>query len=448
MSDFHVPRGLDPHRQARTWLDSTYRGLVELASPEPVAESFGTWHFACRARCQPGYPETPMLAATVVVPKDGSVPFHPAANDPWGDVEEFIRSRSPRTAEVQARKLNSRGCAVAVGSAVAGSPSSPLPWSPSHEAPGWWDILLRRYFPEAEVLECADWEAVIAAAQAPGPGTQGVVWLRREIKGLEATGHLLFVHNNKGNVVLLDGMSSGLGRMETEGVRGLTVARCRPAGSPWAPPAPPWQRPADGLAAAVAKAEAWLERTYREPVVLVAPGPDDERERGWLFACNTTAFLDHHDVNHAMLDAALVVPKSAAEPFGLPNSTPWEWFDAWNRAEEDSAPPRTGSLASGHAEGAGPAGLRVRTPRVGLAAHRAVRHARRGARAHLGTPYRHQGAGDRGADPHRGADRDGKRDHRRFGAPGDRPERPRGLEPAPHPLPLILLPAPAKAPDR
>ncbi|MFF7648962.1 YrhB domain-containing protein [Streptomyces sp. NPDC007983] len=350
MSDFHVPRGLDPLRQAQTWLDSTYRGLVEPAAPEPVTEDFGTWHFACRAKRQPGYPETPMLAATVVVPKDGSVPFHPAANDPWGDVEDFIRSRSPRTAEVQARKLNSRGCAVTVGSAVAGAPSSPLPWSPSHEAPGWWDILLRRYFPEAEVLECAGWDEVIAAAREPGPGTQGVVWLRREIKGLEATGHLLYVHNNNGNVVLLDGMSSGLGRMETEGVRALTFARCRPAGSPEAPLAPPWQRPADGFAAAVAKAEAWLERTYQEPVVLVAPGPDDERERGWLFACNTTAFLDHHDVNHAMLDAALVVPKSAAEPFGLPNSTPWAWFDAWNRAEGDGAlqappPPRPGPAA-------------------------------------------------------------------------------------------------------
>ncbi|WP_123098954.1 toxin glutamine deamidase domain-containing protein [Streptomyces botrytidirepellens] len=51
-------------------------------------------------------------------------------------------------------------------------------------------------------------------------------------------------------------------------------------------------------------------------------------------------------------DAALVVPKSAAEPFGLPNSSPWEWFDAWNRAEGDSEgalqpppPPRPGPAA-------------------------------------------------------------------------------------------------------
>lgn len=41
-----------------------------------------------------------------------------------------------------------------------------------------------------------------------------------------------------------------------------------------------------------------------------------------------------------MLDAALVVPKDAAQPFGLPNAAPWPWLEAWDRGER----PGSGSL--------------------------------------------------------------------------------------------------------
>jgi len=324
---------IDPRQQALTWLRSTYGGLVELAHPDPVAEDGATWLFGCRAIAQPGYPATPMLAASVVVPKDGSVPFHPAAHDPGGDVADFGRAPAPRTAEEQARKLNSRGCVVAFHSALNGAKSVALPWSPAHEAPGWWELLLRRYFPGAETLQCATWDEVIQAAKERGPGTQGVVWVRRETGGVETSGHLIHVHaDDDGQVVFLDGMTGTLARLDAEGVRALVFARTTATGRPLT--AEPWQARADDFPAAVVKAETWLRHTYQDPVELVGPGPVDEMPRGWLFACNTEAYLRTGDWTQAMMEAAVVVPKSAAEPFSLSNTYPWQWLEAWNGGRE------------------------------------------------------------------------------------------------------------------
>ncbi|MEU7318417.1 YrhB domain-containing protein [Streptomyces sp. NPDC007083] len=330
-------------RQAAVdWLHATYRDLVKLRADEPVAEDDASWLFACRAVPQPGYPGRPMLAASVVVPKNGGSPFHPASHDLWGDLAEFARTRKPHPVEDQARRLNARGCVVAVECGLAGTPAVPLPWSPAHEAPGWWDLLLRRYFPGADRLTCGDWDEVIRATQESGPGTRGVVWIRRQVAGVEVSGHLVHVHNDGGKVVFLDGMTGGLAHLETTGVRVLKYARRRPSrGAPPAPPTPPWQRFADSFTTAVVKAETWLTHTYEEPVELVEPSPDDEQRRGWLFACNTTAFLDGGDWRRGMLDAALVVPKDGSPPFSLPNANPWSWFDAWDRGAqpgEDSLP--------------------------------------------------------------------------------------------------------------
>ncbi|MFF1410724.1 toxin glutamine deamidase domain-containing protein [Streptomyces sp. NPDC058289] len=217
----------EPWQMALQWLLTTYRGLVELASIEPVAEDAGTWLFACQVIEQPGYPRTPTLAASVVVPKDLGVPFHPAADDPWGDAAEYTRNQVERDPERQALRLNSRGCVVTVAAAIAGRPSSPLPWQPAHEAPGWWQLLLRRYFPTADQLRCADWDEVIAQAEKSGPGTQGVVWVRRAIRGTEVSGHLVYAHNNNGTVVFLDGMTGGLARLDTVGLRELVFARVK-----------------------------------------------------------------------------------------------------------------------------------------------------------------------------------------------------------------------------
>ncbi|MEW2412877.1 YrhB domain-containing protein [Streptomyces sp. NPDC046866] len=319
-----------PWQMALQWLLSTYGGLVELASVEPVAQDAGTWLFACRTTAQPGYPRTPMLAASLVVPKDLGEPFHPAADDPWGDAAAYTRDGEERDPQEQARRLNSRGCVVTVAAAIAGAPSTPLPWQPVHEAPGWWELLLRRHFPAAEQLRCASWDEVIRRAEETGPDTQGVVWVRRAVGGVEASGHLLYAHNNRGTVVLLDGMTGGLARLDTAGLKELVFARIRPGGGP---------ERADDFAAARLKAEQWVGRTYADPVELVAPDPGDETARGWLFACQSSAALRGGDWRQAMLDAAVVVPKGPEEPFLLPNTDPWGYLAAWDRGEQAGPTP-------------------------------------------------------------------------------------------------------------
>jgi hypothetical protein len=72
-----------PYDRARAWLHELYGPVVELATPAPVAETAQAWWYAVRPLAQPGYPATPMLNASLVVPKDGSVPFHPGNADPW-----------------------------------------------------------------------------------------------------------------------------------------------------------------------------------------------------------------------------------------------------------------------------------------------------------------------------------------------------------------------------
>ncbi|MGX1271773.1 YrhB domain-containing protein [Streptomyces phaeoluteigriseus] len=90
-----------PHDRATAWLAATYGGLVQLAAPHPVHETATAWLLSCRTVPQPGYPQTPMLAASVVVPKDGGTPFHPAPSDPLGDL-------APRPPPPRRRRSGSR----------------------------------------------------------------------------------------------------------------------------------------------------------------------------------------------------------------------------------------------------------------------------------------------------------------------------------------------------
>ncbi|WP_181785922.1 YrhB domain-containing protein [Streptomyces phytophilus] len=330
----------DPGSRAARWLEQTYRGRVGLSTAEPVAETPGTWLFACRVNPSPGEGKTVMLNATLAVPKNASTPFHPATDDPGSDVATFDADPAPREATAQARRTNARGCVLAAHAALSGVQASPLPWKPEDEAPGWWERLVRQFSPDATVASCEDWDEVVAEVGAHGPDARGVVWVRRELGGKEASGHLLYGHNNDGRVALLDPSVGRLGRLERQGVRKLTVAVTHgPAPSaPASSPKPLSASAAEGFAAAVAKAEAWLSEVYGGDVVLLAPSPADEGSRGWLFACNTKSFADTGGWQDGMLDAALVVPKRPTVPFPLPNSAPWDWLRQWQAGTTPPTP--------------------------------------------------------------------------------------------------------------
>ncbi|MGC5530236.1 YrhB domain-containing protein [Streptomyces sp. SR-10] len=320
---------LRPDQQAAAWLTHTYRGLAEPAAPHPVAESATAWLMACRTVQQPGFPHTPMLAASVAVPKDGSSPFHPAPSAPLADLEPAASYEAAvARSQNQGRRINARGTVVAMHSAINGSPSVPLAWQPSDEAPGWWSRLTRRYFPEFERVSASSWDEVVKAVAEPGPDTRGLVWIRRELGGQEATGNLVYAHNNKGQVVFLDSLTSSLARLETDHVRELVLVRALPEAL--RAPRRPWEQEAHDFEAAVAKARLWLENTYGGEAELVGPTAGDETRRGWVFSCDTRRHLREGRWQDAMLDATLVVPKDAAEPFGLPNSDPWNWLAHWD----------------------------------------------------------------------------------------------------------------------
>jgi len=320
-------------------LQSTYQGQVELAIPQPVAQSQEAFLYSCQSLLQPGYRPTPMLSASLAVPLNGTEPFHPATNQPWADFASLASDSHPRTADRQARRLNARGCIVALDSMIDGARASALPWRPFHEAPGWWDRLLRRYFDQPEVASCAAWDDVITAIQENGPDTRGVIWIRREVAGEEATGHLVYAHNNQGNVVILDPVASGLAQLEGQHIRKLTLARFRRGQYPDSLVEKPWRCPARDFRSAKHKAQSWLDQHYTGQVILVDPHPSDEGPRGWLFACNTRSFITNGRPEDALLDAALVVPKDNSEPFGLPNSDPWNWYEQWSNSQSGLAMP-------------------------------------------------------------------------------------------------------------
>ncbi|MFF1453039.1 YrhB domain-containing protein [Streptomyces sp. NPDC058274] len=318
-----------PEQRAAEWLHRTYRGLVELAVPHPVHESASGWLMACRTVQQPGYPHTPMLAASVVVPRDGSSPFHPSPSAPLADLEPAASHEAAISrVENQARRINARGCVVSLHSAINQSPSSPLPWQPSDEAPGWWSRLVRRYFPEFERVGASSWDEIVKAVEETGPDSRGVVWVRREVDGQEATGNLVYAHNNKGQVVFLDALTSSLARLDTHHVRELVLVRAAPEAL--GPRRRQWEREAHDFESALVKARLWLASTYGDQVELVSPTAEDETQRGWVFSCDTRRHLREGRWQDTLLDATLVVPKDTAAPFGLPNSDPWNWLAHWD----------------------------------------------------------------------------------------------------------------------
>jgi immunity protein 35 of polymorphic toxin system/papain fold toxin 1 (glutamine deamidase) of polymorphic toxin system len=311
-------------RLAAGWLEQVYGGLVEVDGGQPVLETERSWLVACAYADAPG----PLLAVTLAVPKDGAEPFPVANADPLsGEWTDDWRWR-----------VNARGCLVATDAAVDGRPASALPWRPEDEAPGWWDRLLLRHFPTAEVATCATWDDVTSAIVAGGPGTRGVVWLRRRLAETDLTGHLLYAWHDDGKAVVVDGQAGAPAWLDDDEVGELVLARFRRADH--AGPVMPTLVAAPDLAAAVDKATSWLAGAYGGAVTLVDPAAADETARGWLFACATKRFLVTGDWRDQLLDAALVVPKAAgAEPFGLPYDDPWNWLRAWDAGQDDLPEP-------------------------------------------------------------------------------------------------------------
>ncbi|PKW00241.1 papain fold toxin 1 (glutamine deamidase) of polymorphic toxin system [Amycolatopsis echigonensis] len=310
-------------RRAQEWLRHTYGDRVVLHDAEPVYAGERAVLFGCRYTDD----TEPMLAAAVWAPRDGSEPF-PAANaDP---LDEELNLSGPRDAAQW--RLNARNCVVAADAALGNHPASAVAWHPEDEAPGWWDRLLTTYFPGAEVTACAEWEQAEKTILDGGPGTRGVVWLRRRFGGRELTGHLLFAEHGETGVVFLDPQRGSYADTSDTAVDELVVARF-PGSLPADAPdfAAPWEAAAADLPAAVEKAGQWLKCTYADDVQLVAPEPDDETERGRLFAVTTRRFAETGDWRDQMLDAALVVPKAEGQaPFGLPNRDPWTWLRDWD----------------------------------------------------------------------------------------------------------------------
>jgi hypothetical protein len=327
--------------RARSWLDTTYGGLVVLADPEPIKVTNRARLFGCR------YAESdePMLAATICVPSDGGTPFPASNSAPLDDDVNF--ARVPGVEEPWRWRANALSCVIAMKSVAAGRSASASAWQPVDEAPGWWDRLLAEHFPAAELAICLAWTEVAEVIVDGGAGTHGVVWLRRQVDGREVTGHLLYTtyDEESDGVVLFDPQRGTLVSPNGDEVEEIVLAHFHHDPVPAEElPVAPWQASAGDFVDAVAKATSWLDFAFDGNATLVAPGPEDERERGWLFACTTKRFLETGDWRDQMLDAAVVVPKAAGEsPFGLPNRDPWVWLAAWDRGETDlPAPPEPG----------------------------------------------------------------------------------------------------------
>ncbi|MEU9186569.1 toxin glutamine deamidase domain-containing protein [Streptomyces sp. NPDC048484] len=218
----------DPAQRAAAWLDGIYGGLVELAVPHPVHETDTAWLMACRTLAQPGFPRTPMLAASVVVPKIGGYPFHPTSSAPLADMESVPPEEAARRITAQNRRINARGCVAAVHSGIDGHPSAAAPWQPAHEAPGWWARLRRRHFPHFAHVSVHSWDDVLEAIQTPGPDTRGVLWIRRAIGGREATGNLLYAHNGQGRTVFADPLTASVARLDEQWVHDVVLIRALP----------------------------------------------------------------------------------------------------------------------------------------------------------------------------------------------------------------------------
>src|SRR5439155_1533528 len=160
-------------------------------------------------------------------------------------------------------RVNARNCLVATDAAIRHHRASALPWHPVDERPGWWERLLARHFPGAEVATCTTWDEAGRAISDGGSGTRGVVWLQRALRERVLTGHLVYADSTDDGVTFVDGQQGSLARLDDREVSRLVVARFRRDEALDAEVLTvPWEVPAVGYPDAIEKAENWLEYTY------------------------------------------------------------------------------------------------------------------------------------------------------------------------------------------
>jgi hypothetical protein len=337
---------IDPIHSAAAWLDQVYGGHIGVIDSVPIAEGRHSWLVRCGhldAAAQP------MLAGTVAVPKNGRTPF-PVANA--APIDEALNLAPPPQPVFPGQepwrwRVNARNCVVAIDAVLRRAQASALPWHPDDERPDWWTRLLSEHFPDATTTTHRTWASAVEVVAAAGPGTCAVIWLRRQYRGAEVTGHLLYATYFNDAVMVLDPQRGMPAEIKDQEVLELAVAAFRREPVTSDPITVPWQFPATDLDSAVAKATAWLDATYGGEVTLVAPATEDEFHRGWLFACTTETFKKTGDWRDQLLDSALVVPKAADEdPFGLPNADPWQFLQRWDaHAQGLPTPPDSGPAA-------------------------------------------------------------------------------------------------------
>lgn len=326
---------------AQRWLDEVYGGAMVLTSDEPWHDDGSVALFGCRFAEQNGVPvaDEP-LTCTVAVPRNWSTPFHPAPDDPMADLADPTADR-----DRQPWRLNARGAVLVAHAQIDGARARPVPWQPAHESPGWWDRFLDTWFPGAQRAEVLTWSELIEQARARGRGTRAVIWVRRGKDGAELTGALRYLHHTARDVTVLDGRGVtglDLGALVAEEVRDLRVGWLADL-APGFGGAAPWEAAVADLPAAATKAQSWLQHVYGPDVALVAPGPQDELARGWVFPCNTRRFLTTGDWQFGMLAATVVVPRDETPPFLLHYTDPSGWLARWDNNAPMSdlpAPPR------------------------------------------------------------------------------------------------------------
>jgi hypothetical protein len=166
--------------KANDWLRYVYQGEAELVSPDPSDETERGWLFACTTRrfLDSGDWRDQMLDAAVVVPKAaGQAPFGLPNRDPW----TYLRDWN------------------------AGKPDLPQPPEPADAA--WFGPTTKQLGTVAGVRAHQHWPGALEEISALPERAPALVWVRRkDSRGRETVGHLLWAVNEGQAIQLIDPM--------------------------------------------------------------------------------------------------------------------------------------------------------------------------------------------------------------------------------------------------